>query len=303
MAIRNDDWAAIDRHIADAVNAAVAPLRPQGAKRVMAFVRELGTIVAVISLIVALVGITLASLYQAFAHVEKEAQFRGETTTKLTEIADHLKKIDNTLSSIQLASAAGDPVNPKNALEAKRLVTAAHQNAIQLPPAVVQENGLRFVEVSERSPEAWATVLAFLSYKSFVNTLAINIPDYKVDNAETNIIIGAPPGQQPPKFFFAGIAPKDSAAQAMMIGKDKDAGESFGVAYLLANGGTALLDGMQFRNVIFRDVRIMYSGGPLKMTNVFFLNCTFEMKPETNTLKLASAALEPGAATSFSAGL
>ena len=141
MAIRNDDWTAIDKRIADAVGTAVAPLKPQGAKKVMAFVRELGTIAALISVVLALFGITLASLYQAFAHVEKEAQFRGEATTKLGDIADHLKKIDNTLSSVQLASAARDPVNPKNALEAKGLVTVARENAVQASP--VSSSGKR----------------------------------------------------------------------------------------------------------------------------------------------------------------
>jgi hypothetical protein len=80
----------------------------------------------------------------------------------------------------------------------------------------------------------------------------------------------------------------------MKIGEDKDAGKALGVAYLFGYGGGVVLDGMQLRNVVFRDVRIVYSGGPLKMTNVFFLNCTFEMKPEVNTLKLASAALTRG---------
>jgi hypothetical protein len=108
---------------------------------------------------------------------------------------------------------------------------------------------------------------------------------------------------KPPNFFWAGTAPKELAAQVMKIGEDKDAGKALGVAYLFGYGGGVVLDGMQLRNVVFRDVRIVYGGGPLKMTNVFFLNCTFEMKPDVNTLKLASAALTPGPATSFSAGL
>ena len=176
----------------------------------------------------------------------------------------------------------------------------------KLPPSVVQENGLRFVEASEKNPAAWNTVLAFLDYKSFANTLAVNIPYYKVDTAEppvTHINIAAPPGLQPPKFFSAGIAPKDMAAQIMKLGEDEDKGKSFGVAYIFGYGGTAILDGMQLQNVVFRGVHIVYRGGPVKMNNVFFLNCTFEMKPDTNTLKLASAALTPGPATSFSAGI
>jgi hypothetical protein len=106
-----------------------------------------------------------------------------------------------------------------------------------------------------------------------------------------------------PNFFWVGTAPREQAAQVMKIGKDLDAEQALGVAFLFGYGGGMILDGMQLRNVVFQEVHIVYSGGPLKMTNVFFLNCTFEMKPDTNTLKLASAALTPGPAISFAAGL
>jgi hypothetical protein len=304
MAIRNDDWQAINERIDDVVKAAVAPLKPQGLRKVMAVVREVGTIGTVIGLFLTLVAITLGSLYQSFGHVEKEATFRTETKDTLDHIDDHLKKIDDTLSAIQLASAARDPADPKNALEAKRLVTVARENSIQLPSAVIQENGLRFVEASEKSPVAWDTALAFLAYKSFINTFAINIPNFQADKAGTTaILMNYPLGQNPPKFFSAGTAPKDLAAQLMKIGDDMNAGKNFGIGYIFGFGGATVLDGMQLRNVVFRDVHVVYSGGPLKMTNVFFLNCTFEMKPDTNTLKFASAALTPGPATSFSAGI
>jgi hypothetical protein len=305
MAIRNEDWAAIDKRIADAAKAAVAPLKPQGLKKVMAGVREVGTIGTVIGLFLALVAITLGSLYQSFGHVEKEATFRTETKDTLDHINDHLKKIESTLSTIQLTSAASDPVNPKNALEAKRLVTVAHQNSVQLPSAVIQENGQKFIEASEKSPVAWDTALAFLDYKSFVNTLAINLPTIKPDasRATTHVTTDHPPGLKNPNFFWVGTAPREQAAQVMKIGKDLDAEQALGVAFLFGYGGGMILDGMQLRNVVFQEVHIVYSGGPLKMTNVFFLNCTFEMKPDTNTLKLASAALTPGPAISFAAGL
>jgi hypothetical protein len=35
MAIRNDDWAVIDKRIDNAIAEAIAPLKPQGAKKVM----------------------------------------------------------------------------------------------------------------------------------------------------------------------------------------------------------------------------------------------------------------------------
>jgi len=33
------------------------------------------------------------------------------------------------------------------------------------------------------------------------------------------------------------------------------------------------------QNLAFRDARIIYSGGPLRLKNIYFIDCTFELQP------------------------
>jgi hypothetical protein len=39
------------------------------------------------------------------------------------------------------------------------------------------------------------------------------------------------------------------------------------------------IDEFHLRNVIFENVKIEYDGGPLVMENVYFVNCTFALRP------------------------
>jgi hypothetical protein len=46
-----------------------------------------------------------------------------------------------------------------------------------------------------------------------------------------------------------------------------------------------------FHNLAFRDARIIYSGGPLKLDSVYFVNCTFELQSGKSGRKLAETLL------------
>ena len=56
-------------------------------------------------------------------------------------------------------------------------------------------------------------------------------------------------------------------------------------------GPQAVKNGLVFDNVVFKDVRIIYSGGPLKLDKVYFLNCTFELEPGDKSKILATTLL------------
>jgi hypothetical protein len=104
----------------------------------------------------------------------------------------------------------------------------------------------------------------------------------------------APNGMQPPSVSASGSAPAESAAKLQTIGENRNEKLNVGDAYLILDGGALALDATEFRNVILRNVHIYYYGGPVKMTNVYFVNCTFEMKPGQNSQKLALATLAGG---------
>jgi hypothetical protein len=97
-----------------------------------------------------------------------------------------------------------------------------------------------------------------------------------------------------------GTVPHDVAAKIAPIGTDIDNDLKVGDAYIVEDGGGIIIDGMEMRDVVFRGTHIVYNGGPIRMTNVYFLNCTFEMEPKKNTRNLAIAVLAPSPAITFS---
>jgi hypothetical protein len=303
MAIRKEDWPAIDQAIDDAIRKAIDPLTPHGLRKFVHVVREYGTVVAFFAVMVTLFGVTLAALYQAFSHVEKETEFRIHTNDTLSAINEHLKRIDGELSAISLEKIAANPVDRASALAAKKLIVEAKAASTQLPNNVIEQVGQKFIAASENEPAAWDTAVAFLDYKSSINnSLPIPNEGFRKPGTYTYYHYNVPNGMEAPTLRVAGVVPADSSARLETIGVNQNENLPVGDAYIIANGGALALDKTYFRNVILQNVHVYYYGGQVKMANVYFLNCTFEMKPGQNSQKLALAALTGGPSTTFSAG-
>jgi hypothetical protein len=64
------------------------------------------------------------------------------------------------------------------------------------------------------------------------------------------------------------------------------------------NGVTQTLDGVQWKDVVFVNSRVRYHGGDLKLDNVHFVHCTFEVPESSRGTQLADyATLESGTLT------
>ena len=87
VAIRKEDWLSINKAIADALDKAIAPLKPRGWRNAVYLLREWGVLGAIAALIVALLGITAVAFYQATARIEKEATFQTNTERDLQELS------------------------------------------------------------------------------------------------------------------------------------------------------------------------------------------------------------------------
>jgi hypothetical protein len=65
---------------------------------------------------------------------------------------------------------------------------------------------------------------------------------------------------------------------------------------LTLNGVTQTLDGVEWKDVVFVNSRVRYRGGDLKLDNVRFVHCTFEVPENARGAQLADyATLESGA--------
>lgn len=80
------------------------------------------------------------------------------------------------------------------------------------------------------------------------------------------------------------------------IGRNENTSES-GPAYLFVDGGSIILDGYEIRNVIFRNTRIIYHGGPLRVDDAYFVNCSFDFDHNSAAEQFASAAIEHSVTT------
>lgn len=84
------------------------------------------------------------------------------------------------------------------------------------------------------------------------------------------------------------------------IGQDLNIGQDVGNAIVVLDGGNAILDEMQMKNVVFQNVDVYYDGGPTLLTNVYFVNCTFHIKMAERSRGLAFAMLSSDPSTTFS---
>ncbi len=205
-------------------------------------------------------------------------------------------------SERKLLAVSANPTDPKNIDEARDVLARAKAANLQINPTALERSGRKFVNASNQNPETWDAALDFLGYKSYINSksgLLPNISAPKSPNHTHYWVPQLPVGLQPPQFHHFGSEPISKAAQLNKIGQDFNLGSPDGDAYLVGQDGNLILDGEQARNVILINVHIIYNGGPVELTNLYLINCTFEMEAATNTENLALAVLSPSPATTF----
>lgn len=293
----------------EAVQSAVESLRPRGWKKALHSLQESLSLGATAGIFVALLALTLTAGYYAFARLEAEAKFQTHTNDtldsidkRLTAIDDHLKHLDADVATLKLSKLLSAPIKKGSQLQAKDLVSAARKNDIRLPTDLVEETGKRFVDASAQTPQAWDAALEFVNYKSFVNSLPPTLPKLAESTRPADFQTRYrwnSPLSTPPQVSVVGRLPEQSAARFSPIGEDLNAGQAEGDAFIFAVGGVVGLDGMQYKNVAFINSVIVYDGEPTSLNNVYFINCTFQMKFEQRAKGLAVALLSDGPATTF----
>jgi hypothetical protein len=183
----------------------------------------------------------------------------------------------------------------------RTLLAAAKDEGVHIDPRIIADTGGKYVEASGRNHAAWGAALGFLNYKSFLNSLSTSIP-MLTGKGNYDVYFNLPWDNRWPRpqvaSSFAAV-PRQLAAQSDFIGKDFNEGKPTGPALLVVSGGSAILDGLQLRHVVFRNTHILYSGGPLRMTDVYFVDCVFEMPTAKNTQGLAVAALDASPSINF----
>jgi hypothetical protein len=168
---------------------------------------------------------------------------------------------------------------------------------------VLERTGKAFVDASNRNDAAWDATIAFLGYKSFLNHLLPGdiFPAGSAVHIRTEYVAQAPAGRPIPIFSVPNIpVPKDQAARYDFIDEDRNQYKPMGFPFIYVDGGWATIDGLWLKHVLFRNVQIVYSGGQLRLEDVYFVNCTFDLARDSNSQRFALAILSPSTAVNFS---
>jgi hypothetical protein len=174
---------------------------------------------------------------------------KSDTTNQLEPIKLDLARINALLQlketrSVSEAIRLGvDFSEPKYAMAAvKAIAEQANAENIQTEPSVLIKANEQVKESANKSPEsveqAWSARLSLANYRSSLPLLATT----------------------------QGI----SGPVAPFNGTIVDGGST--------TGGRQRLDGVYWKNFSFTNVEIEYDGGPMRLENVKFINCTFKMK-------------------------
>lgn len=317
MALRNDDKEWVRTTVQGTIDDAIDGLKPHGWRKAVTILRELGPLAATIAVIVALLGITLGSLYQSFGHVKEETQFRTHTDDRLDEVEKRLSSIETSLFTTRTAQLADKPTDKKSAAEVKTILQTAKNNSVRLPQDVVEQSGKAFIDAASKEPVAWDAALQFLDYRSFLNAqLTPPLPSpqpfplatYKasilfrvVENGEPHQSV-----QDAEKYttvLRVGNATPENSARLELIGQQPEpqgSGAQFVVLEMKPEfSGTVSfsLDGQLYKNVVIRSSTIMYAGGSVSLENVYFVNCKFLILQTSKGPELARAILSTPAIT------
>ncbi len=218
-----------------------------------------------------------------------------------------MKSIEGSLGIIRLSQLSSDPTDPKNATEAKKLLTNARSQKIKFDATAIKDFGNLFLTAARTTPTAWDAAQSFLDYRSFLDENS-----FPVARSDFSPI---PPGQLTSYIYFEGKGPltfKADYSNALVPIKNafvyqkmnEPINRTMGHPYLLIHNaqgsGEVNLDGFWLRNVIFEGVRIHYAGGPLILENVSFLNCTFDVTNTPSGEHFISVALSSPTGTKFS---
>lgn len=198
--------------------------------------------------------------------------------TKLDTFIEFLRPL--IADRIRAAASLKPEQLRKELPQIKDALLLAREQRVTASTEQLKEIGSRAIDLAVSGDnQAWQTVTAALNYRSFLTvrppeTLSARAPlagdtwRYFAENF---------PGQ--PRFvlqFAQGFGvPANQAARMERIGADRNSSLPTGPLFLIASGGTAILDNEHLRNVIFDNVQIHYSGQPVILENVTFVNCTF----------------------------
>jgi len=211
-----------------------------------------------------------------WASISLGAAWLAAGTFLLLSVNSKVGEIQVLLAAQRLDKAASQPDLRTSPREAKKAVEDAIKTNTILPAKLISDAGKSFASASAKNPEAWPVLTTLMDYRSHLNGLVFVFPPTGAVPEDTEFELNPVPGKDRPIIAFVrnGV-PIQDAARLEKIGKPTNPNVKVGPVHLIARGGAFNLDGWNIAHVIFFGTEVHYSGAPIILEDVLFVNCTF----------------------------
>lgn len=283
--------------------------------------RSAKSIFAWVTGIVLLLGTLFACVkYMVHAETSELRADVGILKTNVATLRDDLHKLDGDLSKTnnkidQLLNKALDKAFPgtkgvvptRGTLEsAERVIALARVLDLKLDHVVLARYGSSVARISEDPTVgnvAWSSLKQAVDYRSFLNKDFVPTPkDLTVwpdkrgfYRPSINLVGEIPNSEKKPAvniFFAGGIVRSEDSARLELLSNPQKSGSEIGL-YVVEGGHMAIgLDNANMKNVVIRNAEVVYNGGPVRLENVAFVNCTFVFTKNRPTINLGETILQ-----------
>lgn len=224
-----------------------------------------------------------------------------QTSEKVFTLDGQIKALTKQVGGAELSSRlvalSQKPITAQSRSQVTKIVQKAIETGDELNPEALSSVGTRLVSASRGDLSNWPITLTLLKLRSEKEPIPLHFERLKPPSESFSSKLIPPPGFDG-RVAVGGQVAGNTGAEILPIGAPSpNTSAEFGVGYFLLLGGTVRLDGMRMKNVIIKDSKVIYAGGPASLTDVHFINCTFDLLPKKNQLDLADEIFSGGGIT------
>jgi hypothetical protein len=283
------------------------------------FFKWLGQVASAIVVFGAIISVIIYVAHSETSDVRHDvAGLKDDLNNLKTELKSTNDRIDAVLSQalLKLLPASGFKGKPiaQNLIKSQEIITIAKTVNAKLQPSVIKQYGDKALALSKDpslSPIAWRSVTQAVTYRSFLNAdftpkLTDLTPWPENDSYRTSVNTQPDETTSTPAWSFTvywggGYVAEEQSARLEVLAHPQRHGSQVGFFVIEGGRDFIVLDGMYMKNVILRNARVIYKGGPVKLEHVSFVNCTFEL-PESQPTRRFSETMLQATSISFSNG-
>jgi hypothetical protein len=288
MKLRDDDKreleasmrAYVETHVSSTIDASVeaAITKQLGWAKIARLIRDGTFVFGVGAVVLTLLGFVLSEHSSAVSRREEDGKFQQKTDDRLSDIEKTLKNLQETTEDMRLKLSTRTASGPQSLKDVRQILNSAKSQNVPISETTIAETAQSFIAASQKTsepgaPEAWGAALELAAYRTSLNIPPVGpfnaLGTVHVDDDSTHL-----------RVYGEGSASHDERAICRSIGGADELPDPGPATIIIAGPGTVHLDGLkgyEFKDVIFRNVKIRYTGGRVILRNVRFIDCIFDV--------------------------